>query len=173
VTDPTPRPAEVFDAPFGTLDDLPDSTDVVARKPRAAVSIAALLLAALLAVVVVVFGFGTVAHVLEVGGDSMPDIASVEERTGIDFPDGSEVLAAASAADVFTAEVALPSDALPDFAHAGYGPVSEASDALEEAVAPEAVAQYYHAASNSLVGDAALVERGGALVLFVDVRGVR
>jgi hypothetical protein len=173
VTDPTPRPAEVFDAPFGTLDDLPESTEITARKPRAVVTIAALLLAVLLAVVVVVFGFGTVAHVLEVGGDSVPDIASVEERTGIDFPDGSEVLAAASADDVFTAEVALPSDALPDFAHAGYGPVSEASDVLEGAVASEVVAQYYHAASNSLVGNAALVERGGALVLFVDVRGVR
>jgi hypothetical protein len=173
VTDPTPRPAEVFDAPFGTLDDLPESTEVAARKPRAVVTIAALLLAVLLAVVVVVFGFGTVAHVLEVGGDSVPDIASVEDRTGIDFPDGSEVLAATSADDVFTAEVALPSDALPDFAHAGYGPVSEASDVLEGAVASEVVAQYYHAASNSLVGNAALVERGGALVLFVDVRGVR
>jgi hypothetical protein len=173
VTDPTPRPAEVFDSPFGTLDDLPESTEIRARKPRAVVTIAALLLAVLLAVVVVVFGFGTVAHVLEVGGDSVPDIASVEERTGIDFPDGSEVLAAASADDVFTAEVALPSDALPDFAHAGYGPVSEASDVLEGAVASEVVAQYYHAASNSLVGNAALVERGGALVLFVDVRGVR
>jgi hypothetical protein len=36
----------------------------------------------------------------------------------------------------------------------------------------EPVAQYYGAASNSLVGSAALVDRDGSLALFVDVRAV-
>jgi hypothetical protein len=159
-------------APFGTLDDLPEYAEIAVRKPRAAVTVAALLLAALLVVVVVVFGVGTVAHVLEVADQSTVDLGSVEQRTGLDFADGSEVLAASSAPDAFSAEVALPSRALPDFALAGYGAVQETSEALDEAVGSEVVAQYYRAASNSLVGNAALVERGGALVLFVDVRAV-
>jgi hypothetical protein len=159
-------------AHFGTLDDLPEYAEVSSRKPRAAVTIVALLIAALLVVVVVVFGAGTLAHVLEVGGDSTVDLATVQQRTGIDFPDGSEVLTASSADDAFSAEVALPTSALPDFALAGYGAVEERSEELDGAVGSEDVAQYYRAASNTLVGNAALVERGSALVLFIDVRAV-
>jgi hypothetical protein len=160
----------VTDAPFGSLDDLPESEEVGSRRPRALVTVIALLVAAVLAVVVVVFAAGTLAHVLDSGAQT-PGLATVEENTGIDFPDGSEVLAASSG-DAFTAEVALPGGELPDFALAGYGPVSEGAEQLDEVVGAEPVAQYYRAASNTLVGSAALVVRDGVQVLFVDVRAV-
>jgi hypothetical protein len=159
----------VTDAPFGSLDDLPESSEVGSRRPRALVTIAALLVAVVLAVVVVVFAVGTLARVLETGAAATPSLSTVEQNTGIDFADGSEVLAAASG-DAFTAEVALADGTLPDFRLAGYGEVWEGSEALDDVVGAEPVAQYYRAASNTLVGSAALVDRDGVLVLFVDVR---
>jgi hypothetical protein len=161
----------VTDAPFGSLDDLPESSEVGARRPRAIISVVALVAAVVLAVIVAVFAVGTLARVLEAGAGAVPTLDTVEQRTGIDLPDGSEVLAG-GAGDGFAAEVALPTDELPDFAFAGYGPTTDGSEGLDSLVGDEPVARYYRAESATLVGSAALVERDGALVLFVDVQAV-
>ena len=77
-------------APFGSLDDLPESTDVASRAPRLVLIVVALLVAAVLAVVVVVFAVGTVAHVIEVGRTPVvADLATVEQNTGLDLPEGT------------------------------------------------------------------------------------
>ena len=159
---------------FGTLDDLPESADVASRRPRIALSAAALLGAAVLVVVVVVFALGTVAHVIEVGGNPpVADLSTVEQNTGIDLPDGTTVLASGQSDGAFSAELLLPADTLPDFPLAGYGPADEPSDELATAVEGEDVVEYLGAASDSLEASAAIVNRDGAAVLFVDVRAVR
>jgi hypothetical protein len=157
--------------PFGTLDDLPESADVATRRPRIALSIAALLLAAVLAVVVVVFAVGTVAHVIEVGGNPpVAQLSTVEQNTGIDLPDGTTVLASSQSDGVFSAELLLPRDTLPDFPLAGYGEVDSPSDELAPELEGENVVEYLGAASDTVVASAAIVERDGDAVLFVDVR---
>ena len=156
---------------FGSLDDLPESTDVAERRPRAALSIAALLLGAVLAVIVVVFAVGTVAHVIEVGGNPpVAPLTTVEQNTGIDLPEGTEVLDSAEADGSFSAELLLPPDTLPDFPLAGYGEVDAASEQLASRLDGENVVEYLGAANETVVASAALVERDGDVVLFVDVR---
>jgi hypothetical protein len=160
--------------PFGTIDDLPESAVVASRAPRIALTVAALLVAAVLAVVVVVFAAGTVAHVLTVGGEpSVAHLSTVEARTGIDLPDGTEVVASRATADAFSVELVLPPGALPDFPLAGYATVDVPSAELAPAIEGESVVEYLAAASDELEGSAALVDRQGAAVLFVDVRAVR
>jgi hypothetical protein len=157
--------------PFGTLDDLPESSDVAGRSPRIALTVAALLLAAVLAVVVVVFAVGTVAHVIEVGGNPpVAQVATVEQNTGIDLPDGTTVLASTQSDGAFSAELLLPPDALPDFPLAGYAEVDRPSDELAAALDDENVVEYLGAANETVVASAAIVERDGDAVLFVDVR---
>lgn len=156
---------------FGSLDDLPESTDVAERRPRAALSIVALLLGAVLAVIVVVFAVGTVAHAIEVGGNPpVAQLTTVEQNTGIDLPEGTEVLDSAEADGAFSAELLLPPDTLPDFPLAGYGEVDSASDQLASRLDGENVVEYLGAANEAVVASAALVERDGDVVLFVDVR---
>jgi len=160
-------------APFGTLDDLPESADVSSRAPRIILIVVALLVAVVLAVVVVVFALGTVAHVISVGGTPrVADLATVEQSTGIDLPDGTEVLASSEAEGVFTAELLLPPNALPDFPLAGYASVDAPSAELAPALEGETVVDYLAAASPALEASAAIVERDGNAVLFVDVRAV-
>ena len=160
-------------APFGTIDDLPESAEIATRRPRIVLLVVALLVAAVLAVVVVVFALGTVAHVIEVGGtQTVADLPTVEQSTGIDLPDGTTVLASRESDGAFSAELLLPADRLPDFPLAGYGPVASASDELAPALEGENVIEYLGAASTTLVASAAIVERDGEAVLFVDVRAV-
>lgn len=157
--------------PFGTLDDLPESADVASRRPRIVLLLVALLVAAALAVVVVVFALGTVAHVIEVGGNPpVAELATVEQNTGIDLPDGTTVLASSQTDGAFSAELLLPPDRLPDFPLAGYAPADAASDELALTVAGENVVEYLGAASDTLTASAAIVDRDGTAVLFVDVR---
>ena len=159
------------DPAFGTIDDLPESAAVASRRPRILLLVVALLVAVVLAVVVVVFALGTVAHVIEVGSTStVADLDTVEQNTGIDLPDGTTVLASSEGDDAFSAELLLPADRLPDFPLAGYGPVDAASDELAPALEGENVVEYLGAASDTLVASAAIVERDGDAVLFVDVR---
>ena len=159
---------------FGTLDDLPDSAPVQSRAPRVALLVVALLVAAVLAVVVVVFALGTVAHVIEVGRNPpVADLATVEQNTGIDLPDGTEVLASSQSDGVFSAELLLPPDRLPDFPLAGYGSVDLPSAELAPALESENVVEFLAAANDRLEASAAIVGRGGDAVLFVDVRAVR
>jgi len=156
---------------FGTIDDLPESAALSSRRPRIVLLVVALLVAAVLAVVVVVFALGTVAHVLEVGSTStVADLDTVEQNTGIDLPDGTTVLASSEGDDAFSAELLLPTDRLPDFPLAGYGPVDAASDELAPALEGENVVEYLGAGNEILVASAAIVERDGEAVLFVDVR---
>ena len=156
---------------FGTIDDLPESAAVSSRRPRIVLLVVALLVAVVLAVVVVVFALGTVAHVLEVGSTStVADLDTVEQNTGIDLPDGTTVLASSEGDDAFSAELLLPTDRLPDFPLAGYGPVDAASDELAPALEGENVVEYLGAGNEILVASAAIVERDGEAVLFVDVR---
>lgn len=160
------------DTAFGTIDDLPDSAVIEGRRPRVVVLVVALLVAAALAVVVVVFAAGTVAHVITVGGDATPSLETVESGSGIDLPDGTVVVAAAQTDTAFSAEVTLPGDALPDFARYGYAPFDLPSPELAEALGSEDVLRYYAAVGDTVTASAALVERDGATVLFVDVRQV-
>jgi len=158
-------------APFGTLDDLPESADVATRRPRIVLLIVALLVAAVLAVVVVVFALGTVAHVMEASGTPrLADVSTVEQNTGIDLPEGTTVLASTDGDGEFSTELLLPADTLPDFPLAGYGPVDAPSTELAPALDGENVIEYLGAASDTLVASAAIVERDGQIVLFVDVR---
>ena len=158
---------------FGSLDDLPESADVSSRAPRVPLLIAALTIAAVLAVVVVVFALGTVAHVINVGGEpSVASLDTVERSTGIDVPDGATVIASSQSDGEFSAEVLLPADRLPDFPLAGYGPVDAPSAELAPAIQGETVLEYLAAASSTLEASAALVDRDGDTVLFVDVREV-
>ena len=160
-------------ASFGTLDDLPESADVQTRAPRIVLLVVALLVAAVLAVVVVVFALGTVAHVITVGSTpTVADLSTVEQNTGIDLPDGTEVLASSNSDGVFSAEVLLPADTLPDFPVAGYGPADAPSAELAPALEGENVREYLAAESDSLRASAAIVDRDGDAVLFVDVRAV-
>ena len=160
-------------APFGTLDDLPESADVSTRAPRIILLVIALLVAAVLAVVVVVFALGTVAHVITVGGTpTVADLATVEQSTGIDLPDGTEVLASSESDGAFSAELLLPPDRLPDFPLAGYGPADAPSAELAPALEGESVVEYLAAESSTLAASAAIVDRSGDAVLFVDVRAV-
>jgi len=159
---------------FGTLDDLPESAPVQTRAPRIVLIVVALLVAAVLAVVVVVFALGTLAHVIEVGRtQTVADLATVEQSTGIDLPDGTVVLASDEADGVFSTELLLPPDRLPDFPLAGYASVDLPSAELAPALEGENVVEYLAAASDSLEASAAIVDRGGDAVLFVDVRAVR
>jgi len=149
-------------------------TDVPASRTNPAVVLAWLVVGALVATLVVVFGVGTVTHVLRVGseGAAVPGLGEVEQNTGIDLPDGTEVIAAERSDGVFSAELLLPADTLPDFPLAGYATVESASDELEPSLAGEDVVEYLAAASSSLEASAAIVERDGRAVLFVDVRAV-
>jgi len=159
---------------FGSLDDLPESAEVQTRSPRIAVTVVALLVAAVLAVVVVVFALGTVAHVIDVGRTpTVADVATVEQSTGIDLPDGTEVLASSESDGAFTAELLLPPDRLPDFPLAGYATAQAPSSELAPALEGESVVEYLAAASDTLEASAAVVDRDGDAVLFVDVRAVR
>lgn len=160
-------------APFGTLDDLPDSADVATRRPRIVLLIVALLVAAVLAVVVVVFALGTVAHVMEAGGaPRLADVSTVEENTGIDLPDGTEVLATTRADGYFSAVLRLPPNELPDFPRAGYATVDSPSAGLARSLGEEEAVEYLAAQSDTLAASAAIVERDGDAVLFVDVREI-
>ena len=147
-------------------------TDVPASRTNPAVVLAWLVVGALVATLVVVFGVGTVTHVLRVGseGAAVPGLGEVEQNTGIDLPDGTTVLASSEGDDAFSAELLLPTDRLPDFPLAGYGPVDAASDELAPALEGENVVEYLGAGSDTLVASAAIVERDGDAVLFVDVR---
>jgi hypothetical protein len=149
-------------------------TDVTTARPRTAIVLAWLVVGALVATLVVVFAVGTLTHVLRVGseGAAVPGLSEVEQNTGIDLPDGTEVIAAERSDGVFSAELLLPSDALPDFPLAGYATVESASDELTPALAGESVVEYLAAASSTLEASAAIVERDGRAVLFVDVRAV-
>jgi len=159
---------------FGSLDDLPESSDVAGRTPRIVLTVVALLAAAVLAVVVVVFALGTVAHVIEVGREvTVADLDTVEQRTNIDLPEGTEVVASTQTADVFTATLLLPPDRLPDFPLAGYASAVAPSADLAPSLVGEAVVGYLAASSSELEASAALVDRSGETVLFVDVRAVR
>ena len=158
---------------FGTLDDLPESDDVTGRAPRIILLVVALLVAAVLTVVVVVFALGTVAHVITVGGTpKIADLTTVELNTNLDLPDGTEVLASTKADGVFAAELLLPPGRLPDFPLAGYGPADEPSPELAPAVKGENVVEFLAAASAKVEASAAIVDRDGDAVLFVDVRAV-
>jgi hypothetical protein len=159
---------------FGTLDDLPESAHVQTRAPRIVLTVVALLVAAVLAVVVVVFAVGTVAHVIDVGRTpTVADLATVEKNTGLDLPDGTRVLASDSSDGVFSTELLLPSDRLPDFPLAGYASADLPSAELAPAVEDQNVVEYLAAASDTLEASAAIVDRDGDVVLFVDVRAVR
>ena len=158
---------------FGTLDDLPESHDVATRTPRIILLVVALLVVAVLAVVVVVFALGTLAHVIEVGRTpKVADLTTVELSTGLDLPDGTEVLASNESDGVFAAELLLPPAELPDFPLAGYGPADAPSAELAPALEGETVVEYLAAASSRLEASAAIVNRDGDAVLFVDVRAV-
>lgn len=159
---------------FGTLDDLPESADVQTRSPRILLTVVALLVAAVLAVVVAVFALGTVAHVIDVGRTpNVADIATVEQSIGIDLPDGTEVLASSESDGAFSAELLLPPDRLPDFPLAGYASAQAPSAELAPALEGENVVEYLAATSDTLEASAAVVDRDGDAVLFVDVRAVR
>jgi hypothetical protein len=147
-------------------------TDVPDTRPRVGATLAWLLVGALVATLVVVFAVWTVTHVLRVGSEGAPllSLSDVEQRSGIDLPDGTVVLASARTPDVFSAEVVLPADELPDFALAGYGEATAPSQALAAAIGDDLVTQYFAAGNAVLTGSAALVDRGGDTVLFVDVR---
>ena len=161
-------------APFGSLDDLPESTDVASRAPRLVLIVVALLVAAVLAVVVVVFAVGTVAHVIEVGRTPVvADLATVEQNTGLDLPEGTTVLASEQGDGFFSTELQLPADRLPDFPLAGYGSADLPSAELAPEVDDDDVVEFLSATSDELRASAAIVDRGGVAVLFVDVRAVR
>ncbi|WP_411698839.1 hypothetical protein [Conyzicola sp.] len=159
---------------FGSLDDLPESADVASRTPRIIITVVALLVAAILAVVVVVFAVGTLAHLITVGGEAdAVALPTVAQNIGIDLPDDTEVLATTRADGYFSAVLLLPPDELPDFPLAGYATVDSPSAELARAIEGEAVVEYLAAASSELEASAAIVDRGGDAVLFVDVRAVR
>jgi len=159
---------------FGSLDDLPESTPVSSRAPRIVLLVAALLVAAVIAVVVVVFALGTLAHVIEVGRTPVvADLDTVEQNTGIDLPDGTTVLSSDQGDGFFAAELLLPPDRLPDFPLAGYASVDLPSAQLAPAVEGENVVEFLAATSETLEASAAIADRAGDAVLFVDVRAVR
>jgi len=159
---------------FGSLDDLPESSDVASRTPRIVLTVVALLVAVVIAVVVVVFALATVSHVIEVGSEvTVADLETVEQRTNIALPAGTEVVASTQTADVFTATLLLPPGASPDFPLAGYRSVATPSADLAPSLVGEAVLAYLAAESSELEASAALVDRAGETVLFVDVRAVR
>ena len=159
---------------FGSIDDLPESADVSSRAPRIVITVVALLVAAVLAVVVVVFAVGTLAHLITVGGEAtVADLPTVEQNTGIDLPDGTEVIATSQSDGAFSTELLLPPDELPDFPLAGYATVDAPSAELAPSLEGETVVEYLAAASDELEASAAIVDRSGEAVLFVDVRAVR
>lgn len=162
-------------SPLGTiddLDDLPEATEVVVRRQNPVVLLVGLVVVGVLAALVVVFVVSSVTSVVVAGKDGAPplSLAVVEQSSNIDFPDDSEVLAASEIAGIFTAEVVLPGAGQPDFALAGYAESEAPAEVLAASVEGQLVLQSYAAASATQSGSAVLVERDGALVLYVDVR---
>ena len=154
------------------LDDLPEATEVVVRRQNPVVLLAGLVVVGVLAALVVIFVVSSVTGVVVAGKDGAPPLtlSEVERSSNIDFPDGSEVLAASTVAGVFTAEVVLPGVELPDFPLAGYAAADAPAEALAATVEGQTVVQSYAASSATQSGSAVLVDRDSRLVLFVDVR---
>jgi hypothetical protein len=154
------------------LDDLPEATEVVDRRQNPVVVLVGLVVVGVLAALVVIFVVSSVTAVVVAGKDGAPplSLAEVETASNLDLPAGSEVLAASTVAGVFTAEVLLPGDELPDFPLAGYAVTDAPADALAASVEGQAVVQSFAASSATLSGSAVLVDRDGLAVLFVDVR---
>jgi hypothetical protein len=168
-------------SPFGTLDDLPDSVAVERDRSSLPRAVVALVVGGVVAAIVAVFIATSVVTVVEAGKSDECSLEApctdlslddVERGAGLDFPDGSEVLAASRADGVFTATVLLPGDELPKFALYGYGPAAGPSAELArtlEGVEGTPV-QWFAASTAGVTGAAARLDLEGRTVIVVDVR---
>jgi hypothetical protein len=160
------------DTAFGTLADLDEASDVAVSRPRLPLVLGGLVVVGVLVSILVVFVVAAITTAVHPDSRSGADVglATVEQRVGIDLPDGTVVLATSGDDSFFSAELVLPDGQLPDFPLAGYGEAAGPSDELAAALGDEPVTEYLAASATGITGSAAIVERGGAAVLFVDVR---